>query len=66
MGADGLTRREFLEAARALGFGALVASATRAWGLDATRFASSALALALPEQVAQARRLQRRVLGGFS
>ncbi len=31
----GFSRREFLEAASALGFGAFVASATRAWGLDA-------------------------------
>jgi len=30
-----LTRREFLEAAGAAGFAALVASATRAWGLEA-------------------------------
>lgn len=30
-----ITRREFLAAARAAGFGALVASATRAWGLEA-------------------------------
>ncbi len=32
---NGLSRREFLEAASALGFGAFVQSATRAWGLDA-------------------------------
>jgi nitrate reductase / nitrite oxidoreductase, alpha subunit len=32
---DGITRRQFLEAASALGFGAFVASATSAWGLDA-------------------------------
>jgi nitrate reductase alpha subunit len=32
---DGVTRREFLEAASAMGFAAFVASATRAWGLDA-------------------------------
>jgi nitrate reductase alpha subunit len=31
-----ITRRQFLEAASALGFGAFVASATSAWGLDAT------------------------------
>src|SRR5581483_9987512 len=31
----GVSRREFLEAATALGFGAFVQSATRAWGLDA-------------------------------
>jgi len=31
----GLTRRGFLEAAAASGFAAFVASATRAWGLDA-------------------------------
>ena len=30
-----ISRREFLEAASALGFGAFVASATRAWALDA-------------------------------
>jgi nitrate reductase alpha subunit len=30
-----LSRRQFLEGASALGFGAFVASATRAWGLDA-------------------------------
>ena len=30
-----LTRREFLDAIRAAGFGAFAASATRAWGLDA-------------------------------
>jgi nitrate reductase alpha subunit len=30
-----ITRREFLEAATAAGFGALVASASRAWGLEA-------------------------------
>jgi nitrate reductase alpha subunit len=30
-----MTRRQFLEAASALGFGAFVASATGAWGLDA-------------------------------
>ncbi len=35
MSENGFTRREFLEAASALGFGAFVASATRAWGLDA-------------------------------
>jgi nitrate reductase alpha subunit len=35
MKANELSRREFLEAASALGFGAFVASATRAWGLDA-------------------------------
>jgi len=32
---NGLTRREFLEAAAATGFGAFVASATGAWALDA-------------------------------
>ncbi len=32
---NGLTRREFLEAAAASGFGALVASVSGAWGLDA-------------------------------
>ncbi len=35
MGRKGMNRREFLEAASAMGFGAFVASATRAWGLDA-------------------------------
>ena len=30
-----LTRREFLDAIRTAGFGALAASATRAWGLEA-------------------------------
>ncbi|MBP1686032.1 MAG: Respiratory nitrate reductase alpha chain, partial [Deltaproteobacteria bacterium] len=34
-GKKGLTRREFLEAAAAAGFGAFVASATGAWALDA-------------------------------
>ncbi|HUI25649.1 MAG TPA: molybdopterin-dependent oxidoreductase [Candidatus Kryptonia bacterium] len=32
---NGLTRREFLEAAAATGFGAFIASATGAWALDA-------------------------------
>jgi nitrate reductase / nitrite oxidoreductase, alpha subunit len=32
---NGVTRREFLETASAMGFAAFVASATRAWGLDA-------------------------------
>ena len=31
----GLTRRQFMEAAAATGFGAFIASATGAWGLDA-------------------------------
>jgi nitrate reductase alpha subunit len=35
MSDSALTRRQFLETASALGFGAFVASATRAWGLDA-------------------------------
>ena len=30
-----ITRRDFLAAASAAGFGALIASATRAWGLEA-------------------------------
>ena len=35
MKSNGLSRRQFLEGASALGFGAFVQSATRAWGLDA-------------------------------
>ena len=35
MKSNGLSRRQFLETASALGFGAFVQSATRAWGLDA-------------------------------
>ena len=35
MTATELGRREFMQAASTMGFGAFVASATRAWGLDA-------------------------------
>ncbi|MFN8545195.1 MAG: molybdopterin-dependent oxidoreductase [Candidatus Binatia bacterium] len=35
MARNGLSRRQFLETASAMGFGAFVASATRAWALDA-------------------------------
>lgn len=34
-GEGGITRRRFLQASAAAGFGAFIASATRAWGLDA-------------------------------
>ena len=35
MSSHEISRRDFLAAAGAAGFGALVASASRAWGLDA-------------------------------